>query len=121
MAELFNTHYAGFADFPEKNAEYVAFLSELHRRLSAKGVNVSYRRGNSHAAYAGNWLLTIFIFVMLAVVFVMLLTWHMTEMALIKLGIVLFFIPTLIRYMQRAAPGRYDPLDIPDDLLPAPE
>lgn len=118
MAELFNTHFAGVLNFPEKNAEYNAFLAELHRRLAAKGKNVRYMRGNSQAAYFGNWLLTIFIFAMLALAFVLLMTLGLVWIAVVKLVIILCFIPVLIRYMQRAKPGSYDPLDIPKDVLP---
>ena len=118
MAELFNTHFAGVLNFPEKNAEYNAFLAELHRRLAAKGKNVRYMRGNSQAAYFGNWLLTIFIFAMLALAFVLLMTLGLVWIAVVKLLIILCFIPVLIRYMQRAKPGSYDPLDIPKDVLP---
>lgn len=118
MAELFNTHFAGVLNFPEKNAEYNAFLAELHRRLAAKGKNVRYMRGNSQAAYFGNWLLTIFIFAMLALAFVLLMTLGLVWIAVLKLVIILCFIPVLIRYMQRAKPGSYDPLDIPKDVLP---
>jgi hypothetical protein len=118
MAELFNTDYKGIGDFSEKDAEYSAFLSELHRRLAAKGKDVRFRRGNSPGAWVGNWLLTIFIFAMLALAFVLLMAWGLVWIAVVKIAIVLFFIPTLIRYMRRAKPGEYDPLAIPKDVLP---
>lgn len=119
MAELLNTHYAGVLDFPEKNAEYNAFLAELHRRLAARGKDVRYARGNSTAAYVGNWLLTIFIFAMLALVVLFLIpNWGGTWIVFAKLALILVFIPVLVRYMQRARPGTYDPLNLPTDVLP---
>jgi Flp pilus assembly protein TadB len=118
MAELFNTHYAGVGDFPERNAEYSGFLTELHKRLAANGNNIRFTRGNSPAAYIGNWLLTIFVFAMLALAFVLLVAWGLVWIAVVKIAIILFFIPTLIRYMARAKPGTYDPLAIPEDVLP---
>jgi hypothetical protein len=120
MAELYNTHFEGVGDFAERNAEYAAFLTELHRRLAAKGKDVRYVRGNSTAAYVANWLLTIFIFAMLALAFVLLMAWGLGWIAVVKIAIILFFIPTLIRYMMRAKPATYDPLAIPRDVLPAP-
>ena len=119
MAELFNLHYRGIMDFPEQNAAYVAFLTELHRRLAAKGKDVRYRAGNSLGAYIGNWALTIFIFVMLALVlFVLIPNWGGTWIVFAKLVVILFFIPVLIRYMRKAKPRTYDPLAIPAEVLP---
>jgi hypothetical protein len=118
MAEIFNTHFRHVGDFDERNAEFVGFLTELHRRLAVNGKGVIYRRGNSPGAYAANWALTIFIFAMLALAFVLLLTWGLVWIAVVKLAIILFFIPTLIRYMARARPGSYDPLAIPKDVMP---
>lgn len=119
MAELFNLHYRGVYDFPEQNADYVAFITELHRRLAAKGKDVRYRAGNSVGGYIGNWALTIFIFVMLAFVLIVLIpNWGGTWIVFAKLAIVLFFIPVLISYTRRARPRTYDPLAIPKDVLP---
>jgi len=118
MAELTNTHHEGIGDFPERNAEYAGFLTEFHRRLAKKGKDVRYVRGNSSAAYVANWLLTIFVFAMLALAFVLLMAWGLVWIAVVKIAIILFFIPTLIRFMARAKPGTYDPLAIPKDVLP---
>jgi hypothetical protein len=119
MAELFNVDYRGFADFAQLNDEYVAFLRELHRRLADKSVPVVLRKGNSAAAYVGNIALAALIAVGLAAIFVVLVTIGLAWLAIVKLMVILFFIPTLIRYMQRAKPGTYDPRAIPDDMLPA--
>lgn len=118
MAEIFNTSYAGVMNFPESNAEYVAFLTELHRRLAARGKDVRYRRGNSVGAYVGNWALTIFIFAMIGLAFILLTTWAVVWIAAVKLVLVVIFVPVLIAYMRRARPGTYDPLAIPKDVLP---
>jgi hypothetical protein len=119
MAELFNTDYRGIADFAEQNEEYAAFLRELHRRVAAAGKPVLYRQRNSMGGYIANMLLTVFIFAMIALAFVLLLTIGMIWIAVVKLMIVLYFIPTLIRYIKRAKPAEYDPLAIPDAVLPA--
>ena len=118
MAELFNTDYQGFGDFPEKNEEYVALLRELHRRIAAKGGTTRFRKGNSTLAYIFNILLTIFIFAMLALAFFMLASFGLVWIAVVKLGIIMFFIPTLIRYIKRVKPETYDPLHVPADALP---
>jgi hypothetical protein len=55
---------------------------------------------------------------MIALAFVLLTAIGFVWIAAIKLAILLFFIPTLIRYIRRAKPAAYDPLAIPDDALP---
>ncbi len=118
MVELFNTDYHGFGDFAEHNAEYVAFLAALHRRLAAHGSNVLYRQGNSVAGFALNVGLTIFIFAMIALVFLLLFSWGGPLVAVAKLVFLLFFVPVLVRYIRRARPGTYDPLALPAAVLP---
>jgi hypothetical protein len=119
MVELFNTHYAGFADFEERNEAYAAFVRELHRRLAECNVPVIYRKGSSPAAYAGNLLLTVGSFGAIALAFVLLFNFGIVWIAVAKLAIILFFVPTLIRYLRRSRPETYDPLAIPGDALPA--
>jgi len=118
MAELFNTDYQGIGNFPEQNEAYAAFLRELHRRVAAASHATVFRQGNSRLGYALNLALTVFIFAMIALAFVLLTTIGLVWIAAIKLAIVIFFIPVLIRYMRRAKPGTYDPLALPDDVLP---
>ncbi len=120
MAELFNMDYLGFASFAEHNAEYAAFLTELHRRLAARGKAIVFRQGNSVGAYVGNILLTIFIFAAIAFALFFLVSWGGPWVAVAKLAIILFFVPVLIRYIRRAKPGTYDPLALPAAVLPAP-
>lgn len=119
MAELFNTDYQGIGNFPEQNEAYSAFLRELHRRVAAAGKPTVFRKGNSTLGYALNLVLTAFIFAMIALAFVLLTTIGFIWIAAIKLAILLYFIPTLIRYIRRAKPARYDPLAIPAEVLPA--
>ncbi len=119
MAEITNADYRGIADFAEHNDAYVAFLSELHRRLAAKGKDVVFRQGNSVAGFALNLALTVFIFVMIALAVLLLFSWGGPLVAVVKLVILLFFVPVLVRYIRRARPGTYDPLALPAAVLPA--
>jgi hypothetical protein len=118
MAELFNLTYRGIMDFPEQDEAYVAFLRELHRRVAATGQPVLYRQGNSMGAYIGNIFLCLFIVVCLVAVSFMLVAIGASGLVIVKLGLVLYFIPVLIRYMRRAKPAEYDPAAIPAAVLP---
>lgn len=62
--------------------------------------------------------LTIFIFVMIGIAVVMLLNFGLVWIAVVKLVIILFFIPTLIRFMRRSKPASYDPLSPSKDAMP---
>jgi hypothetical protein len=118
MAELFNVDYRGIGNFAQLNEDYVAFLRELHRRLAERGVPIVFRKGNSPVGFVGNVALTGFIAVCLAAIFILLVTIGLTWLAIAKLVVILFFIPTLVRFMRRARPGSYDPRAISEDVLP---
>src|SRR5204862_4546478 len=51
MAELFNLDYVSIGNFKALDAEYSAFLRELHRRLAERGTPTAYRVGNSMGGY----------------------------------------------------------------------
>jgi hypothetical protein len=119
MVELFNTHYAGLADFEERNAAYSAFVQALHRRLAERNLPVIYRKGSSPAACAGNLVLTLGSFGLIALAVVLLFNFGIIWIAVAKLAIVLFFVPTLIRNLRRSRPDTYDPHTIPAEALPA--
>ncbi len=119
MVELFNTHYRGFADFEERNPAYTAFIQALHRRLAERDLPVTYRKGSSHAAYLGNLVLTFGTFALIALAVVLLFNFGIVWLAVVKLAIILFFVPTLIRYLRRSRPQAYDPRAIPAEALPA--
>lgn len=119
MVELFNTHYAGFADFAERNAAYAAFVTALNRRMAERNVPAVYSKGSSPAAYAGNVALTVFIFAMIGLAIVLLFNFGLVWIAVAKLAIILFFVPTLVRFVRRSRPAGYDPRAIPEDALPA--
>jgi hypothetical protein len=118
MVELFNLDYRGIANFADVSAEYAAFLAELHRRLAAHGTDVIFRHGNSVGAYIANIVLTVFIFAVVALAVLLLFTWGGPVVAIVKLVILLFFVPVLVRYIRRARPGTYDPLALPAAVLP---
>ncbi|CAN5276186.1 hypothetical protein BH10PSE9_BH10PSE9_00980 [soil metagenome] len=118
MAEFFNTDYRGIANLAEQNAAYAAFVRELHRRLAEKGKDVGYRTGNSRIGYVLNIAVTVFIFAMVALAFLLLGTFEFVWIAAVKLAIILFFIPVLLRYIRRARPGTYAPLAVPAKAMP---
>lgn len=118
MTEFFNLSYRGFADFADQSAEYTAFVRELHRRLAAKGKDAAFHAGQSTLAFIRDLLISAFIFVGLAAVVLLLPISALPGVVIVKLVVIAAFAPTLVRYLRRAKPTRYDPLDIPAALLP---
>ena len=78
-----------------------------------------FHKGNSPFGYALNLALTVFIFAGILVVLWLLPVFDIGWLVIVKLATILFFVPTLIRYIRRAKPGTYDPLNLPADALPA--
>ena len=119
--ELFNTHYVGIADFPERNAAYVAFLTELHRRLAERGTQTTFRKGSSPFAYILNGIVTAMTFVVVAGAFLYFANFGTIWLVVAKIAIILAFVPVLIRFMRRTVPEPYDPRALPSAALPAVE
>ena len=117
--DITNTSFRGLGDLVEHNEAYSAFIRELHRRLVTMRTDATFHKGSSMLGYIGNMLLTIFIVAMVVLAFFLLTATGVVWIAVVKLAIIAFFVPTLYRFMKRSRPQDYDPRDIPDDALPA--
>lgn len=111
---LTNEHYLGPYEFEDHSAAYSAFVSELCRRLSATGT-CEFKAGNEPFGKAIAWTA----FAVAAAVFAtILLAPSRPLLALVQLGILAFYAPTLYRYARRNRSRPFDPLAIDEDLLP---
>ncbi|MCB1479311.1 MAG: hypothetical protein KDJ62_10670 [Rhodobiaceae bacterium] len=117
--DISNSTFKGFGDFVEHNEEYSAFIRELHRRLVEMRTDATFHKGSSWLGYIGNMILTVWIAAMVVLAFFLLTLTGVLWIAVIKLAIIAFFIPTLIRFMLRSRPQTYDPREIPEGALPA--
>lgn len=116
---FFNRTYRGIYDFPQTNPEYVAFVRALHGALLLHNPSCRFTAGSSVAVYALNIAILIFVFAMLVLLGVFLFTIGLTAIVVVKVLIILFYIPTALRWAKKNRPRKYDPRTIPDDLLPA--
>lgn len=105
-------------NFKEHNARYAAFITELHRRIAASGADVAFHKGSSLVGYVANLVLTGWIAAMIVLALVLLWATGWVMVAVLKLGIIAFFLPTLFRFIVRARPRAYEALAIPADALP---
>lgn len=115
MAEIDNQHYAGLAEFEDRSASYRAMIELLLLRLRAANPQARLVTGQGTAL----WLSMGFLLLMLLALFLVVLTIGGPLIALIKLGVLAFFAPTMVRYIRvnrrRVLPIAADP---PAGVLP---
>jgi hypothetical protein len=117
-AHVFSTHFVGVADFEDRAATYVPLVYGLVARIAAASPRCRFRSGKSRLAY---WAEHIFLLAVTALlVFVLFLVGGqgISELAWLKLAIVISFIPVLIAYTRKNWPRRFEPAAIPADALP---
>jgi hypothetical protein len=113
-----NEFYRGIASFDDRSAEYRIFVTELCRRLAAAQPDTEFFAGRAAWALALEYG-----FLLLMALFLGWILWltggTFRFLIWVKLAIVAFFLPTLVRYVKRNRPVRFDPRAIPEDVLPA--
>jgi hypothetical protein len=117
-ARLFSTHFAGVSSFENRAASYTPFVRELVARVAAANPSCQFRSGKWFLHY---WLEHTFLLAMFGLLILVLFAFGgagLSELVLIKLGIIVFFIPVLIGYTWRNWPRSFVPPDIPAGTLP---
>jgi hypothetical protein len=113
-----NESYRGLADFEDRSAAFRDFVFALHRAVAATNLAVRFVAGNTSGWYALHWLMTGLAMAAIIAGLVFFLTFGLVWVALIKVGLIVYYLPTLRRYLARNQPRRYDPLAIPPGMLP---
>jgi hypothetical protein len=116
---FFNRTFAGFADFRETSADYVAFVQALVAALRQHSPQCQFIAGATWPSYLFNLAATAFVFLCFAAISWFLLRVNLTWLIALKVLILLFYVPTLLRWVARNRPRRFHPVTIPPDLLPA--
>lgn len=116
--DITNTTYKGIGHFEELNQTYVPFVRELNRKIAGSNPRVQFKKGRSWAGYVFSIFMAIILFVVIIIAFLFFLTAGVLWLAAIKLAILIFFFPRLLRYIKRNKPASYDPLNLPTDILP---
>ena len=94
------------------------FVHELNRRIAEVNPAAAFKQGSSWAGYIFAILVTIVLVLVIIGAGMFFLTAGMVWVAAIKLAILIFFFPRLLRYVKRNKPGTYDPFNLPADILP---
>lgn len=115
-AAIDNQHWAGVARFEDRSLTYRLTIEALLARLRAANPQARLETGQG----AMLWLSMGFLLLMLALLFGTVLVIGGPGIAMVKLVILAFFVPTMVRYLRvnrrRVLPISADP---PDGVLPA--
>ena len=118
LVSILSTHYAGFASFEDRGASYAPLVRGLIERVAAANPACKFHAGKLPGAYWGE---QIFLFLMvLLLVFVIGAVGgaSLSTLVLVKLGILVTYIPLMILYTRKNWPRSFDPTAIPPDLIP---
>jgi hypothetical protein len=100
-----STHYAGIMNFEDRAADYRAFVLALVQQVAAANPACRLRGGATQLQYLGNIAAIVLSVLMLAFV-LLLVGMPLTVIAVIKLALIAFYLPTLLRWFRRNGPAR---------------
>jgi hypothetical protein len=116
--EIASTSWRGIVDQERFDDAYVAFVTELNRRIGASGARASFEGGAVPVIY---WMgVAVFVGVTLATAFLLakaIFAGALLPAAVIG-GLLALFTWQMGNYFRRNRPRTYDPNNIPADLLP---
>jgi hypothetical protein len=116
-ATIQNVHYQGIASFSDRSETYLPFTRALIDRLAAANPRCEFIAGTSHLSWWAHAAFLTVAFGLLSLALFFLYT-AVGPLAIIKLLIVAFFIPTTIRWFSKNRPKKFTPHTIPENLLP---
>ncbi len=119
LAAILSTHYAGFADFEDRGATYAPLVRGLVERVAAANPGCKFEAGKRPSTYWGEHIFLFLMIALLVFVIGMVGGLSLSHLVLVKLGILVTYIPLMILYTRKNWPRSFDPAAIPSDLLPA--
>jgi hypothetical protein len=115
-----STSWRSMMEQERHDADYSAFLAELHRRIAAAGGQASFEAGSPPAIY---WLgVVVFAGAALALAGLTVRALKLGEIAAAAIvgGFLVLFLWQVGTFLRRNRPGRYRPDAIPAQVLPKP-
>ncbi|MBP9912143.1 MAG: hypothetical protein KBF26_01925 [Opitutaceae bacterium] len=116
--EFFNRTYRGVYDFADTSAAYGEFVRALHGALAREAPACRFVAGSSLAAYWFNTGVLVMVGAVLLAAMVFFFTTGMLWVVLIKVLLILVYVPTAIGWLRRNKPRCHTAGSIPPDLLP---
>ena len=115
---LWSTHFAGVADFEDRAATYTPFVRALVAHVAAANPNCAFRAGTRPLAYWAGQLFLLAMAIVAIWVIAMVGGSALSEVTWAKLFVVIGLIPLAFAYARKNRPRRFEPGEIPDDVLP---
>ncbi len=109
--------FAGIADFHDQAPSYRAFVEELHRLTPLANPACRYLSGVGMVRYLINATVLIGVALLLLALMILMFA-SIPAIAIVKLVILIFYIPITVRWLRRNKPGTYPPNYIPAKILP---
>ncbi len=110
-------HYASLGNFKDRSLTYVPFVRELARRVADANPKSDFRTGSGSLTIAWGLISLLLVGVVLLAILGAIESAAPTEALISVAGLVLVASPFAIRWMTRSKPARFDPRNIPDELL----
>ena len=112
-----NHHFAGMANFEDRSVGYKDLIENLVSRVASQNPQCAMISGSSWA----NWIFSSLFLCgsLLLLLVVMFYMWTAIGwLVIVKLLLILFFLPRAFLWISRNKPSRFDSQKIPADLLP---
>jgi len=112
-----NIHYKGPMNFKAQKDEFREFVIGFHKAFP-KGTETVFYKGSTRAAYIANTVITIGILAFLFLLAPLLaLTGIPSAGSVVRIGIIILFVPLLLSLLVKNKPDTYEPGALPTDML----
>jgi hypothetical protein len=118
LVAILSTHYAGFASFEDRGATYGPLVRGLIERVAAANPACKFEAGKRPGTYWGEHIFLFLMVLLLVFVIGAVGGASLSTLVLVKLGILVFYVPVLILYTRKNWPRSFDPAAIPSGLMP---
>jgi hypothetical protein len=115
---ILSTHYVGVGDFEDRAATYSPFVRGLVAKVAAANPACRFRAGKHPAKYVAEHAFLLAMVALLIFVIALVGGVGLSELVMVKLGILLFYVPVMILYTRKNWPRGFDPHNVPKDVLP---
>jgi hypothetical protein len=119
-ASIYSVHFDGVISSQDRAGTYVPLVHGLIARIAAINPDCRFWSGKPALVY---WLqigaILVLLLALLAVL-AFLTGFELSDLALVKLVVIISFIPVMYLYVRKNKPQQFAPAAIPEDALPKP-
>lgn len=109
--------YVSIGNFKDQCDDYKNFIIELHKKLKENNAAVLYYGGLSRALYNFYFILSVIVYLVVIGLIILFLN-IFPIIAVVKIILLIFYTPLLLKYFKHNKPLVYLPDNIPKNFLP---